>query len=523
VRQFKLSGNDTDHQLKEAADLFQSVQLAARDYQQHQGRSNGLLHEALEYLYEFGEMLQTQVSEPGRSLIEEFVKGAGLPWNRPTRRNPYIALVKHPFRQSDSSHSQYAAVLAYASKLPVKPSAFKAWLQEGGGIKRLYPLAAEYAGSARKQRNSKERASRLKVAREVLTARDHSQRVKLPAGVRAPEGFEGFALVLAMIGGDGKAALVDVIETAEAALEPVLLGYARGKVTTKAILAAESMGNLYRAIDLVVSCTDDQPDGHARHVLIINSSHRGQPVCRIEAVSEAYTYAWAGMTISGHLDGLPTGIPFILTCDDAAFFKGEFANHTGWTIRSADYPRIEASGLLSPIRLRSFDDAIRYRIGNAAGEREKPFSATHSDQVTVQQFLLDRRTDHERLKAKSKESPQFPSVLKIRSQGGRLELSLPKLPNLVSTFGSSSPDRNLSHLEFYVRDVERALDALTPWETTVDGSFVDFEVDDAALCFQAHFDDDVITVVLPTKSGTDYNQSCIDLELPVASQRASTA
>jgi hypothetical protein len=137
--------------------------------------------------------------------------------------------------------------------------------------------------------------------------------------------------------------------------------------------------------------------------------------------------------------------------------------------------------------------------------------------------LRDRRADHERKKSKSKETLRFPSVLKIQSRGGRLEIALPKLPNLVSTFGSSLPDRDLSHLALDIGDVERALGALAPWETTVDGSFVDLDVVDAALCFQAHFEDDVLTVVLPTKAGTDYNQSCVDLDLPGTGQITSTA
>ncbi|MES2120498.1 MAG: hypothetical protein V4513_07985 [Pseudomonadota bacterium] len=511
MRTFKLSGNDTDRQLKEAADLFQNVQLAALDYQQHQGRSNDLLHTALEWLYGFGEMLQTQASEPARSLIEEFVKEAGLSWNRPTRRNPYIALVKHAFKQSDSSHSQYATVLAYASKTEVKPSAFKAWLHEGGGIKKLYPLAADHAGSARRQRNSQERASRLKIAREVLSARDHSPPTALPAGVSAPEGF---ALVLAKVTGDGKAAIIDVIDATQDGLDPVLLRYAPSKAAAP-VLAAEPLGNLYRAIDLVVGCTDDTTDGHVRHVMVINSSHRSQRVCRIEAISEAYTYAWAGMMLSGHLDGLPTGIPFILTCEDAAFFRGEFSNHTGWTMSAADQPRIEASGLRSPITLRSFERTTRYRISHPPTAHEKPFTATHSDQLTVQQFLRDRRADHDRLNGKSKEKQFFPSALKIQLRGGKLEIALPKVPNLVAPFGTSSPDRDLSHLELNMGDVERVLSALAPYETTVEGSFVDLEVEDAGLCFQTHFDDDLLTVILPTKSGTDYNQSCMDLALPL--------
>ena len=85
------------------------------------------------------------------------------------------------------------------------------------------------------------------------------------------------------------------------------------------------------------------------------------------------------------------------------------------------------------------------------------------------------------------------------------------MPNIAVAFGSSSPDRDLSDRDLPIEDVKRTLAAISPYETTLDGSFVDLDVDDAALCLQAHFGDDLFSVVLPTKSGTAYNQSCADL------------
>lgn len=510
MRQVKLVSNSAESQLAEATSLFEAVERAARDYEHHQGHSDDLLRSAIAELYSFGEMLQSQASEPGTSLVEEFIKSRGARWNAAARRRPYIALVKLAFPRSASSQSQYAAVLSYASNSRVEPSAFDQWLQEGGGIKGRYPEAADYFGSATRQRNSQARTSRIKAGKQKLLERDHSVAIALPTGVSAPEGF---ALVLAKVEADGKAAIIDVIETAETELEPIFLRYAPSKATAKSILASEALGQMYRAIDLVLGCTGDAVQGVERQILVFNTLDRGRPVCRIEAISEAYTYAWAGMVLSNHLDGLPTGIPFILPRDDAAYFRSEFANHTGWTIRADERPRIEADQLRTPIELRMFEPTVRYRTSQPPAGHRKPFSATHSDQLQVQQFLRDRRADHERLNARRKEQQVFPSALKIQSQGGKLEIALPKLPTLTSILGTSSPDRDLSHLELDMGDVERAIGALAPYETTVDGSFVDFEVDDAALCFQAHFDDDVLTVVLPTKSGTDYNQSCMDLDL----------
>ena len=132
MRQDKLLSNSADSQVVEAASLFQAVERAARDYEQHQGHSTELLHTALTELFEFGERLRKQPTEPDRALVEEFVLSKGLRWNKATRRNPYIAFVKLAFAQSPSSQSQYAAVLLYASDTRVPPRAFKEWLHVGG-------------------------------------------------------------------------------------------------------------------------------------------------------------------------------------------------------------------------------------------------------------------------------------------------------------------------------------------------------------------------------------------------------
>lgn len=508
MRSGSFTGNSTDHQLGEADERFLAVEQAAREYEQHHARSTELLRSALAELYGFGEALRLQVAEPGRSLIGEFVSSRGVPWNLSTQRNPYIALVNMTFAPSASSRSQYAAVLAYASSCGVVPTDLGDWLRQGG-IKGRYAEAVRHFASPRKQRHSQERDSRLKAARQLLSDRAHSEAVALPEGVSADEGF---VTLIAKIGGDGKAAIIDVIGEADE-VEPVLLRYAPIKATGKSSLAEEPLGRLFRAVDLVVGCTPDKPDNHARHVLVLNSLERGRPVCRIEAVSEAYTYAWAGMTLSGHLDGLPRGIPYILDSRDAAFLRREFPNYAEWVIVPCDVPRIDAAGLSSALPLLPLETDGTYRVSRPAEAHHKPVSVAHGEQVALLQFLADRRVEHDRLNAKRKEQRNFPSTLKLQSDAHRLQVSLPKMPNIAAAFGSSSPDRDLSDRDLSIEDVKRALAAISPYETSLDGSFVDLEVDDAALCLQAHFGDDLFSVVLPTKSGTSYNQSCADLAL----------
>lgn len=508
MRSGSFTGNSTDRQLDEADERFNAVEQAAREYEQHHARSTELLRSALTELYGFGEALRLQASEPGRSLIGEFVSSRGVPWNLATQRNPYIALVNLTFAPSASSRSQYAAVLAYASNCGVDPTELGDWLRQGG-IKGRYAEAVRHFASPRKQRHSQERDSRLKAARQLLLDRAHSEPVALPEGIRADEGF---VTLIAKIGRDGKAAIIDVIGEADE-VEPILLRYAPIKATGKSALADEPLGRLFRAVDLVLGSTPDKPDGYPRHLLLLNHLERGRPVCRIEAVSEAYTYGWAGMKLSGHVDGLSAGIAYILDSRDGAFLRREFPNYTGWTVTAGDAVRIDATGLSSPLELLPLHADAAYRVSQPADVHHKPVSITHSEQVAGLQFLADRRAEHDRLNARRKEQRNFPATLKLTSDSGKLQVSLPKMPNIAVAFGSSSPDRDLSDREISIEDVKRTLVALSPYETSLDGSFIDLEVDDAALCLQAHLGDDLFSVVLPTKSGTAYNQSCADLIL----------
>jgi len=510
VRQVKLVSNSADSQLAEVDRHFQAVERFAREYERHQGRSNDLLRSALTELYTFGEMLRTQATEPGRSLVQEFVRSKGLPWNAVTQRNPYNALVKLAFKQSASSQSQYAAVLSYASDCRIEPLVFGSWLQDGGGIKGRYPEAAEHYGSARKQRNSQERASRLKIAEGLLSSREHSRPVALPRGVTADAGF---ALVLAKIDGGGNAVIIDVVQAERAALEPVLLGYAPTKATAKAALAAEPLGHLYRAIDLVLGCTDDKTGGNVRHVLLVNALDRGRPICRVEALSEAYTYTWAGMALSGHLHGLPPGIPFVLRCNDAAFFRRDFPNHDEWTVSSDPIPRIHNSRREYSLQLHPLDPQGSYRVGCVPVRRHKPVSATYESQQAVLRFLNDRKLEHDRRRVRMKEKQPFPPTLTIQSISGELKLGLPSMLAASVTFGESSPDRDLGERELATGELADVLRALAPYETPLEGTFIDTDVTDAALNLRAWFDDDLLNVVVPTRSGKAINQSCVDLDL----------
>lgn len=509
MRNGKFLTNHNDDWLTEADESFRAVEQAAKEFEEHHARSTALLHSALVQLYRLGEALRTQANEPGRSLIEEFIVARGEAWNLPTRRNPYIALTNLTFTLSASSRSQYAAVLAFASNSRVEPADFPAWLQEGG-VKSRYAQAVAHFATPRKQRHSQERANRIEAARQALLQRKHSKAVALPEGVSATEGF---VTLIAKIGSDGKASIIDVLDAGEE-IEPVLLRYAPAKGSPKSALAEKSLFRLYRAIDLVHGCTPDKPDGCPRQILLLNSFDRERPVCRIEAVSEAYTYAWAGMMLADHLNGLLPNIPFILHATDASFFLREFLNFDDWCVVAGDVPRIDAAGLSSPLQLLPLDADVVYRVGQQAAVGGKPVSATHENQLSVLQFLRGRRIDHDRFNRKRKDKHKWPSTLAMVSDGGKLRLALPTMPNMEpAVFGTSLPDRDLGDRELVIKDVERLLKAIDPYETILDGSFIDTDVEDAALSWQAHFGDDLFTVVLPTQSGTDYNQSCADLAL----------
>jgi hypothetical protein len=507
----KLVTNSLEAQLQEVADQFSEVQSAAEKFEGQQTRATELLHLALADLYAFGESLTALSTDDGRSMAEAFVTSKGLPWGKVMRGNPYTGLAKLAFaKQLPASISQYAAVLRLASDRGIVATDFRAWLADNDGIKGRYNEAVDHFGSTRRQLGSQAKQRRIEKATQTLLGRVHSSAVALPIGIEAPEGF---ALVLARIDGSNNATIIDVVNSEAAAIEPILLRYETSKATTKSIMAAKPMGQFYRAIDLVAGCTPEKSGGHDRDILILNTHDRGRPVCRVEALSKAYTYPWAGMTIEGHLAGLNIDLPIVMAGSEAAYFRDSFADHEGWTFSVGGEIDLCADGLASPIKAVPLADRRGYRVGQSPADSTQRIRVAQALLPSLRRFLDDRRAENDRLNGTRKEKLSFTPTLRIQIEGGELLIGIPKMLGTAISFGETAPDRDLDQRAIGTADIERLIDTLIPYETDIEGAFLDTDVADAALCFDVPFDDDRLSITIPLLAGTAYCPSCEGLQV----------
>jgi hypothetical protein len=509
VLQEKLLGNSADNHLEDALGRFERIKVAAQQAELQQERSIELLHKALAHLYGLGELLRTQPSEPGRCLIEEFVISKGRAWNKPTRKNPYIALVQLAFTSSSpSTRSQCAAVLAFASDIGKEPCNFVDWLVAGGGIKGRHPEALDHLGSPVRQRNQRERAARLQLAKTKLLQREHSDPVMLPSDAdRAP----GLRLVLANVDASGHASIIDVVEASEATLENVLLGYeTNSAVNVDALVAEQPLGRLYRAIDLVVGCTPPKSGRHRRDVLLLNTYDRGTAVCRVWAICEEYTCAWAGMVLLDHQEGLPVGVPLLMSADDAEYFIAEFPRLNSWTISTDPVPSIHAQTAETSIQLTTLDTRKAWRVGLVPTSNEERLAAAPTHITSAIKSLTKFKAEHERLTKKATFSP----VLTVHCDSGALEMGVPRLRGFRAPIAANTVARELGDRSIATGDLERVLTTLARHGSGFEGAFFAADgVADAGLCLQSWFGDDELLIVLPTRSGTAIHPSCTDLVL----------
>ena len=256
-------------------DAFSAIQDSANAYEKHQRAGADKLHVVLGDIFNFGQELRARPLVDGTSQMETFVtERLGL-WNKPARENPYIALTRLTFSSeiSDGSLSQYASVLRHAHNRRVEPSQFAVWLSEGDGIKGRYAEALQTLGRARQSVRSKAKERRVELAKGALRLVQASKQVEVPQGET-----EVFASVLVRIDANQNAVIVDVIETDEKALHPILLRHAPALPTENEMLARKPLGRFYRAIDLIAGISPDGKGPTARSILIRNTRDRGREV-----------------------------------------------------------------------------------------------------------------------------------------------------------------------------------------------------------------------------------------------------
>ena len=501
----KITANSLEGQLSQLDKQFLNVEATAHSFEQLNGKAIAILHNALEHVYTFGEALVAIKKQNGVNVAREFLLKHSIPYNSRTQANIYIGLVKLAFKNSgDSSRSQYATVLAYASSLGKSAAEFLPWLTEKDkGIEGRRKEAVEAQANSSTTRRNQGRATRIQQAVTLLEAKPMSGSVALPAGVQAPEGF---ALVLAKIDGSNGAQIVDIVDTDAAKLEPVLLTLA-GQAPAQ---STEPLAPFFRALDLILSTTPDKIDGKPRDILIANRVQRGKQVAAVEAISEAYSFPGASMSLDTHVGDLPEDEAFVLGATDAKHLHRVWSQHENWTLDSEG--ELNADGLQQPIQLVSLPTPGNYRVATPKPTPGSPLKSLSSDLQGVIEYLEREKADFKRKNERRNETRPFPGSLNLLIHNKNLSVQLPSTTQIASV-GETGAQTDFDGRTLAVNDVEKVAETLTKHHIDANGWIMDGQVEGAGLVLEVHFDNDLFRIVMPTRTGEAYNQVCEALVL----------
>jgi hypothetical protein len=509
-----VNANSLDTQVDQLTKSFAAVQKAGSLFEGQERRTRDLLFAALTDVYEFGEAIYAIKPAPGTSLFREFLVKMSektkieVLFNKKCRENPYIGLVKLAFPSSSaSSQSQYATVLDFAHSEKLDPADFKEWIE--AGIETRRDEALEAKGSRQRQIANQARTAQIANAETVLKAMPASASVALPAGISMPDGFAGFALVLAKIDGSNNASIVQMVHTEAEKVDPVLLRLVDPKANDR---SDEALVSFFRAVDLILSTTPDETAGKSRDLLIRNEANHGRQRAVVQAISEANSFPGAAMDLEGHIEGLPVDVPFVLRADDARQLLALLNNYSGWKFDETGL--LTATGLANPVHLDRIETAGSFRVANPGQNDGKGLAITHDEFNEVFAYIQREREAHADKRGKSKEKRVFPAVMDLSIDGTRLVGKLPT--SLLSvTIAETNAETDLDDTSVTVADLEALAGAMKLYEADADGWLLDVPkgVDNAAIVVEAYVKNDRLRVVLPTKTGSSYNQVCEALTL----------
>jgi hypothetical protein len=116
--------NSHASKLQQAEADFQVVSQLVVLWEDQEEKARASLYNALQAAFRFAEGLRQTVE-----VLEDFVTGRGLPWNKITQENPYNALVKIAFGKAGvASQSQYSRVLRFAHDTKPHDQTLIEWL-----------------------------------------------------------------------------------------------------------------------------------------------------------------------------------------------------------------------------------------------------------------------------------------------------------------------------------------------------------------------------------------------------------
>jgi len=465
---------------------FATIKSAASAFEQHESKTENLLHIALDKIFEFGESIR-QDPQAFESFLSDHEKAS----NKVTKANPYNALVDLAFsdKRSKSWRSQMSNVLALAAET-IGDQQFVDWLVSNGGVSGCYILAVHHFARPATAKAEKLRSIRLNTISEELK-RKPIVKTALP-GVSLPDGFHRSML----FSQGGQTFLVDIRQDdSDATIQNYLLEAIGDRAVTTHPLADKPLFSLYRAIDLISGICKPSSAGQLQCIAIWNEDADNGNVTKLRFVSDAYSFTHATVTLANALPELNGEGQFILDLADADIFRQQFQQDTEWAIREDNGAMVMADNAKSPTRLTLSPMSVyadrKLRQGRKLGLRTRHFTmsldAMHRDLKNLDiAMTLFQKANAQRTSPISR-----PKRFQWVFDGKHIELGFEQTSGMMNTnypsvafkaTATTSPKNELS-----LADAQAVWRSFLAYGEDIGGYIAHGEVEDAAFCIEHSF------------------------------------
>ncbi|UXT49613.1 hypothetical protein FY136_10325 [Agrobacterium tumefaciens] len=465
---------------------FATIKSAASAFEQHETKTENLLHVALGKIFEFGESIR---QEP--QALESFLSAHGKACNKVTKANPYNALVDLVFSdgRSKSWRSQISNVLALAAET-IGEQHLADWLVRNGGVSGCYDLAVRHFARPATAKAEKLRSIRLNTISEELK-RKPIVRTALP-GVSLPDGFHRSML----FSQGGQTFLVDIREgDSDATIEKYLLEAIGDRAVATHPLTDKPLFSLYRAVDLISGTCKPSSAGQLQCIAIWNEDAEYGAVTKLRFLSDAYSFTHATVTLANALPGLNGKGQFILDLADADIFRQQFQQDTDWTIREDNGGLILADNAKSPTRLTllpvsDYADG-KLRQGRKLGLRTRHFTMSLDAMQRDKKNLDIAMTLFQKANAQRTTPISRPKRFQWVFNGEHIELGFEQTSGMMNTDYPSivfkAEATTLPQNELLLADGQSVWNAFIPYGEDIGGCIAHSEVEDAAFCIDHTF------------------------------------
>jgi len=465
---------------------FATIKSAASAFEQHENKTENLLHVALDKIFEFGESLR---QDP--QAFESFLSDYGKACNKVTKANPYNALVDLAFssERSKSWRSQMSNVLALAAET-IGDQQFVDWLVSNGGVSGCYTLAVQHFARPATAKAEKLRSIRLNTISEELKRKPIVKKA-LP-GVCLPDGFHRSML----FSQGGQTFLVDIREgDNDATIEKYLLEAIGDRAVTTHPLADKPLFSLYRAVDLISGTCKPSSAGQLQCIAIWNEDAENGAVTKLRFLSDAYSFTHATVTLANALPELNGKGQFILDLADADTLQQQFQQDTEWTIHGDSGGLILADNAKSPTRLTllpvsDYADK-KLRQGRKLGLRTRHFTMSLDGMQRDSKNLGIAMTLLQKANAQRTTPISRPKRFQWVFNGKHIELGFEQTSGMMNTNYPSvafkATATTLPQNELLLADAQAVWNSFLVYGEDIGGYIAHGEVQDAAFCIEHTF------------------------------------